>query len=63
VSTHDPSTDSDTGLTVAATLAKLTLALYVGWSEPYLPVSVVWRDQNVSHLTVSASGQASLLAR
>ena len=46
----------------AATLAERTVALYVGWSEHSVPVNVVWRDQNASHLMVFIRGHASLLA-
>ena len=46
----------------AATLAERTLALYVGWSERSVPVNVVWRDQNASHLMVFVRGHASSLA-
>ena len=46
----------------AATLAERTVALYVGWSERSVPVNVVWRDQNASHLMVFIRGRASSLA-
>jgi len=49
-------------LRAATTLAERTLALYVGWSERSVPVNVVWRDQNASHLMVFIRGHASLLA-
>jgi hypothetical protein len=50
-------------LMAPATLAEGALALYVGNSEHFALVSVVRRDQNVSHLTVFEHASASLLAR
>jgi hypothetical protein len=40
-STLGPSTDANTVLRAATTLAQRTLALYVGWSEDSVPVIVV----------------------
>jgi translation initiation factor IF-3 len=63
VSTADPSTDGNTGLMTGSALAERGLGLYVGRSEHFVPVRVVWRDQNASHLMLFAVTCASLLAR
>jgi hypothetical protein len=46
-----------------ATLAERTLAVYVDGSEHSVPVGVVWRDQNASHLIVLKRDYATSLAR
>jgi hypothetical protein len=56
VSTIDPSTHADIGLRVLEVLAEWTLVPYLGRAEHSTPTSVLWRDQNASHLMVLAAG-------
>jgi len=56
VSTIDPSTHADTGLRAGGVLAEWTLVPYLGRAEHSAPTSVLWRDQNASHLMLLAAG-------
>jgi translation initiation factor IF-3 len=63
VSTTDPSTDAETGLSPVAVLAQRSLGLYLGCLNIRVPVSVVGRDQNASHLMLLGAAAGSSLAR
>jgi translation initiation factor IF-3 len=63
VSTTDPSTEPETGLSPVAVLAQRSLGLYLGCLNIRVPVSVIGRDQKASYLMLLAAAAGSSLAR